>query len=81
MQNKHESDRNRQKMLRDLGLLSVIIADLLGYTGAGLAIGWYAWKNWGAPMWLMAVLSLIGLILAMVKIFKITKMDWDQNGK
>jgi len=77
----NESEKDRQKMWRDLGLFSVIVTDLLGYTGAGLAIGWFLWKKWGTPMWLMAVLSVLGLCLAMLRIYKIVKSDWNKNGK
>jgi hypothetical protein len=61
---------DRNPILRDFALFGLIVGDLLGYTGAGLAIGWWLWKKQGAPWWVLLLLAGAGLSLAMYRIYK-----------
>jgi F0F1-type ATP synthase assembly protein I len=65
-----DQDPSRPPWARSLGLFSVIIADLVGYTGAGVGIGYLAWKKLGAPSWVLVVTSLAGLSLAMFRLYQ-----------
>lgn len=69
-----DNDKDRQQ-LRKLGLLSVIVVDLLGYTGAGIALGWVAYAKWGAPWWCLLLGSSAGLTVSMVRLYQYTKKD------
>ena len=61
---------DRNPIVRDFALFGLIVGDLLGYTGAGIAIGWWLWKKQGAPFGVLVVLALIGLSAAMFRIYK-----------
>ena len=58
---------------RNLGMFSVIISDLVGYTGIGVGIGYLAWKKWNAPWWVLLLSSLTGLALAMVRVYQVSQ--------
>lgn len=60
-------------MLKSIGLLSIVVADLVGYTGAGIGLGWYLTKYWSAPWWCLLLTSIAGLTLAFYQIYKVSK--------
>ena len=62
----------------DLGMFAVIIGDVIGYTGAGVFLGWLAWKKLGWPWWTLLVTSLGGLALAFYRIYRMSRI---LNGK
>jgi hypothetical protein len=68
-----QQPREKSPILRDFGLFGIIVADLLGYTGAGIGIGWWLWKKVGAPWWVMLLTTSAGLVLAMRKLYLMTK--------
>lgn len=72
-----KTDRDRRRLIRNIGLLSVIVTDLLGYTGAGLGLGYLAWKKWGVPWWIVPLTTMLGLSLAMYRLYQISQKDWD----
>lgn len=61
--------------LKKLGLFGVIVADLLGLTGAGIGLGYLVWNKLGFPWWSLLVTSGAGLALAMYRLFKLTEKD------
>ena len=63
--------------LKKLGLLSLIVGDLLGYTVGGVGLGYLAWKKLNFPWWILLVTSLLGLVLAFLKIYQISKKELD----
>jgi len=63
--------------LKKIGLLSFIVGDLLGYTGAGVGLGYLAWKKLNFPWWVLLITSLLGLVLAFIKIYQISKKELD----
>lgn len=66
--------------MKGLGLFSVVVTDLLGYAGAGVALGYFAWKKWDAPWWVLVLFSMAGLVLSMMRVFQLSKkMDDDQT--
>ncbi len=71
---KDENETN-QSMLRKVGYFSVIIVDLLGYSGAGVALGYYFWHQWKAPWWVLLLFSTAGLSLAMYKMYLLSQKD------
>jgi len=58
-----------------LGLLSVVTADLVGYTGAGAGLGYLLWKKAGLTIWALVVCSLLGLALAFYRIYQVSKKE------
>lgn len=66
---------NRTKELKGIGLLAVVVSDLLGYSGAGIGLGYLAWAKLGAPWWVLLVFSLAGLILAFYKLYQISQRE------
>lgn len=66
-----------QNWMRSLGYFSLIVGDLVGFTGAGIGIGYYAWTRWNAPWWVLLLTSLAGLSLAMYRLYKMTQRDME----
>jgi hypothetical protein len=66
---------------RNIGLLSVITVDLVGYSGAGVAIGYLAWKKLGWPWWFLLLTSLAGLSLAMYRVYQFTLREEEKETK
>jgi hypothetical protein len=67
----------KSPILKDLGLFGMIVADLLGYTGAGIALGWWLWKKVGFPWWVLLLTTGAGLVLAMRKLYLTAKPKKD----
>lgn len=65
----------KQKQLRQIGLLTVIISELIGYTGAGIGIGYLAWSKWSAPWWVLLLSSLLGLGLAFYRMYLVSQRE------
>jgi hypothetical protein len=61
--------------VKGLGLFSVIVGDLLGFTGAGVGIGYWAWKKWGAPWWVLLLTTTAGLGLAMWQMYRVSQRE------
>jgi F0F1-type ATP synthase assembly protein I len=66
---------NKDRSLKKLGLFTIIVSDLMGYTGAGIGIGYLAWTKWGAPWWVLLMTSLAGLGLAFYRLYKISEKE------
>jgi hypothetical protein len=60
--------------LKDLGLLGVITSEILGFTGAGVALGYLAATRLGWPRWVLPIFAMIGLTLAFYRIYRATKL-------
>lgn len=71
-----DQDPQTKNWARGLGLLSVITADLLGCTGAGVGLGYWLWKKVGLPWWVLLACSVAGLVLAFYRLYVISKRDW-----
>jgi hypothetical protein len=56
---------------RALGLFSIILLDLVGYSGGGFFLGYYASRHWGWPVWLAGVTAFLGLAVAFYQIYRI----------
>jgi hypothetical protein len=65
--------------MRSLGYFSIIVGDIAGYTGAGVGIGYLAWKKWGAPWWVLLLTSVTGLTLAFYRLYRLILKDESQN--
>lgn len=73
-------DQNsRPAWVKDLSLFGVIVTDVLGYSGAGLALGYFAWKKLGFPGWTAGITAMIGLGLAFWKIYRLSQLG-NKNG-
>lgn len=73
--NGHNNDR--KKWVRTVGLFSVIVTDLIGYTGAGIGLGYLAWSKWGAPWWVLLLSSMAGLIVAFYRLYQRSGKEWN----
>lgn len=73
---KFSMEKQNREWVRTLGIFSVIVTDLVGYTGAGVAVGYFAWKKWGAPWWVVLLSSLAGLALAMYRVYQVSQKVW-----
>ena len=62
--------------VRKVGLLGVIVVDLLGYSGAGIGIGYLLWKKLGMPWWVLLLTSMAGLSLAMYRLYRMAEKDF-----
>ena len=67
---RRQKDESPNPILRDFALFGLIVSDLLGYTGAGIAIGWWLWKKQGFPWWVLLLTSGAGLTGAMMRVYK-----------
>ena len=67
---KRQDDKSPNPILRDFALFGLIVSDLLGYTGAGIVIGWWLWKKLGFPFWVILLTSGVGLTGAMMRIYQ-----------
>lgn len=65
---------------RSFGLFSIIVADLAGYTGAGIGLGYLLWKKLGWPWWVIIITTNAGLALAMFRIYKLSLQVGDSDG-
>lgn len=61
--------------LKKLGLFAVIIGDLVGCTGAGIALGYFAWIKLQAPWWVLLLSTSAGLCLAFYQLYKISQKE------
>ena len=61
--------------LKNLGLFAVIIGELVGCTGAGIALGYFAWTKLGAPWWVLLLSTTAGLSLAFYQLYKISEKE------
>ncbi len=76
MEQEPEKNPSSQKnALKSLGLFFVVLTDLVGYTGVGVAIGYYLWAKQGAPWWVLLLTSMLGLGLAFYQVYIVTKND------
>lgn len=66
---------SEERGLKKLGLLTIIVGDLMGFTGAGIGIGYLAWTKWGAPWWVLLVTSLAGLSIAFYRLYQISQKE------
>lgn len=55
---------------RLLGLMTVIVTDLVAYSGAGVGLGYLLYVKLGAPWWVLIPTTGAGLGLAMYQIYK-----------
>lgn len=60
---------------RQLGLFGVIVTTLIGYTCAGVGLGYWAWIKWGAPFWVLILTTSASLALAMMRVYQLFRKD------
>lgn len=66
--------RDDRDWVRSFGLFSVVVADLIICSGVGVGIGYWAWKHWGAPWWVILVSSTLGLVVAFYRLYRISQL-------
>ena len=80
---KTDGDRQARKsdnakdgeILKKLGLFAVVVGDLVGLTGAGIAVGYLAWTKLNAPWWVLLLCVTTGLSLAIFQLYKISQKE------
>lgn len=73
-ENRPEKDEN-DGIFRKLGLFGIILGDLIGFTGAGIALGYLAWTKWGAPGWVVGVTGGVGMAIGFYRIYCLSKRE------
>jgi hypothetical protein len=68
---------NRAAWARNLALFTVIVTDLIAYTGAGIGLGYLAWAKLNAPWWVLLLSSILGLILAFYRLYQVSQKKWE----
>ena len=63
-------DQDRATWIKSMAVYSAVLADLLGFTGAGIGLGYLAWAKFGFPWWFLLLMSLAGFTLAMYRLYK-----------
>jgi len=61
--------------LKKLGLFAIVMGELVGCTGAGIALGYFAWAKLGAPWWVLLLSTTAGLSLAFYQLYKISEKE------
>jgi F0F1-type ATP synthase assembly protein I len=75
------SEPTDNSWVKGLGLYLVALTDLVGFTGAGLALGYFLYAKAGAPAWVMIPLALAGLALASWSIYRaVQALDRREGG-
>ena len=70
------TDKDSQRAwAKTLGLFAVIVADFVGYSGAGVLIGYLLWSKASFPWWILLVSSLAGLGMATYRLYQLSKKD------
>ncbi len=64
---------HKSEQIRRLALFSRVLGELVFLTGLGLAVGFYVWTQWGAPMILVPILSIAGFVLSIYRIYQLSK--------
>jgi hypothetical protein len=64
-----EPSEDQKSWVKSLSLFSFIIADLLVCSGLGVGAGYWAWKHWGAPFWVIILTSMVGLGVAFYRLY------------
>lgn len=57
---------------KNLGLFSVIISELIGFTGVGVAAGYGAQVYGHAPSWILILTATLGFGLGMYRVYVIS---------
>ncbi len=71
----------RAKWIKSLGYFSIIIGDLVGFCGLGVALGYWLWKKWNAPIWTLPLTSSLGLGIAMYRLYKMMQKEVDETDR
>lgn len=56
--------------VRQFGLFSLIVGEVVGSVGGGFLVGYLAAKHFGLPLWIAAIPTILGLALAMIRIYQ-----------
>ena len=67
---KPPSDEFWGDVLRNLGLLQVVLTEIFGFSLAGIALGYLGSKYLGLPSWSLAVTGSAGLGLGMYRLYR-----------
>jgi hypothetical protein len=71
---------DRKNWIKSMALFTYILGDLLVCSGLGIGSGYWAWKHWGAPFWVIIPTSMIGLGLAFYRLYRASQLG-DDNAK
>ena len=62
-----------ETFVQALIVYSAVLGQFLGLGGAGLAVGWFAWRKLGAPAGIVVLTVGAGLFLASVRVIRLQK--------
>ncbi len=61
--------------IRALGLFGLIIADFVGFTSAGMGLGYWLNQKFQISLWISILLGFLGLALAIYRLTRYVKRD------
>ncbi len=64
-----EKEQDRSNWTKSMAIYSAVLADLIGFTGAGIGLGYLGWAKLGFPWWFLLTLTLAGFFLAMYRLY------------
>lgn len=79
MPRQKDEDDQRAAWAKNLGLFSVVVGDLVGCVGAGAGLGYLLMKGLHAPAWILLPTTMAGLVVAMVRLYKISQVSNENN--
>jgi F0F1-type ATP synthase assembly protein I len=68
-------DDDRSSWVKGMGYFGAILADLIGFTGAGIGLGYLLSSKLGAPSWVMLPTGMAGLAVAFYRLYRMTVKD------
>jgi F0F1-type ATP synthase assembly protein I len=69
-----EDDKNdRAHLLRSLALLSAVLVDTVGFTLAGLGLGYLAWRYWDWPWWFMVLSGILAFVMGIYRLYQFSE--------
>ena len=66
---------NEDQSLRKMGLIWVVISDIVGFTLAGVGLGYLLWGKLHWSVWVMILFPMLGLGLGFYQVYKATQKE------
>ena len=67
--------KEEPSLLKKLGIFSVVIGELAGFSAVGVGFGYWGYAHWGLPWWGLLLFSCLGLVLGFYRVYRISQKD------
>ncbi len=61
---------------RQFGLFGIIVSEVAGLSLGFAGLGYWGHENWGWPLWLSALSAVLGLAIAIFRVYLLVKRDF-----